>query len=124
MLTDCPHERNEKVIAERKNAILNFRNCGGNTNGNENGKNDKEKDKDKNKRKDPLKQPPQAGESHEKKINGKLEKWCGKCGRWGNHLTADHKSKEELQKEKTTGGATKETEKTVSFAGATALNFG
>ena len=34
--------------------------------------------------------PPKPGEPHERTVNGVTEYWCGKCGRWGNHKTADH----------------------------------
>lgn len=47
------------------------------------------------KNKDPLKQPPKKGDPHERVENGKSQSWCGKCGRWGNHPTKDHKGKQE-----------------------------
>ena len=39
------------------------------------------------------KTPPKAGEPHKrKKKNGSGdEEWCGTCGRWGNHCTAEHR---------------------------------
>ena len=69
----------------------------------------------------PRKQPPKSVELHEKQLNGKTIHWCGTCGRWGNHKTADHKSKEELEKEKENNSDSSNQQG--SFAGATALNF-
>ena len=43
--------------------------------------------------KDPKKQPPKKNEAHEKEFNGQKLKWCGKCGKWTNHSTAEHKPK-------------------------------
>ena len=38
--------------------------------------------------------PPAAGAPHTRATDGgKQEHWCGTCGRWGNHLTADHRPK-------------------------------
>ena len=44
--------------------------------------------------------PPKAGESEIKVIDGKKKHWCAKCKRWTlSHGTETHKSKEELQKQ-------------------------
>ena len=44
---------------------------------------------------------PSQGEPHSKEIDGKMMHYCSKCrngkGRWCNHLTKDHKTKEELE---------------------------
>ena len=63
---------------------------------------------------------PKTGEEHTKFFDGKKLFWCGKCGKWGNHKTVDHKSKEELSALKE---GKKEGEKRGFAAGATALNF-
>ena len=34
--------------------------------------------------------PPGQGKPHKRTVNGTEEFWCGKCGRWGNHLTDKH----------------------------------
>ncbi len=34
--------------------------------------------------------PPKNGESHTRTCEGVTEYWCGKCGRWGSHLTSKH----------------------------------
>jgi hypothetical protein len=47
-----------------------------------------------------VKQGPAEGESHTKKVHRSEFLWCSRCGRWrkdrNKHLTADHKTKEEL----------------------------
>ena len=46
--------------------------------------------------------PPKDGESEKKTVGGTQWIWCGRCKRWKagskKHHTADHKTKEELQK--------------------------
>ena len=37
-----------------------------------------------------LKTPPKPNEPHKKKIDGKELHWCGRCGKWTDHPTADH----------------------------------
>ncbi len=50
----------------------------------------------------PFKKAPGEGESHSKSVEGVAMKWCAKCKRWTKgekaHLTAEHKTKEELQR--------------------------
>jgi hypothetical protein len=58
------------------------------------------------KKKKVLKTPPAAGESHEKVIDGTKRLWCGRCGTWGDHKTADHPSKDDGSK-KTNGEESK-----------------
>ena len=38
--------------------------------------------------------PPKHGEKHEKSVNGRVFKWCGKCGNWTTtHDTSTHTGK-------------------------------
>ncbi len=129
MVKDCPHPIDEKAIAARKKLVFGSSNNGDN---NRREKRSKWKPKDKkgenakdtkfdNKSKNPKRQPPKSGESHEKDFDGTTLHWCGKCGRWGNHKTSDHKTKEELKQEQQESG---DSNNQGSFAsGATALNF-
>ncbi len=130
MIKDCPKPIDESAIAARKKIIYGDSNRRGKydkkTSTKSNNDKDKKDDKgDKDSKsscpKNPKRQPPKTGESHEKEIDGETLSWCGKCGRWGNHKTADHKTKEELQKAKE--NKTTEEQASGSFAGATALNF-
>jgi hypothetical protein len=58
---------------------------GGRGGGDSNGSNDK-------KEKDPFSTPPKKGESHTKTINGKTYHWCGRCNRWVDHDTDQHRA--------------------------------
>lgn len=42
--------------------------------------------------KDPFRIPPKKGEGHTKTIDGKTYRWCGRCSRWGDHTTDQHKA--------------------------------
>ena len=127
MVKDCPHSIDETAIAARKKIVYGDserrdKRDKWNKNKDKSSKDNKDKDKESKptKPKNPKRQPPKNGESHEKEFDGETLLWCGKCGRWGNHKTADHKTKEELQKAKETKT---DEQASGSFAGATALNF-
>ncbi len=123
---DCPHALDEDAIAARKKLL--FGNNGGRRGKREkypkktNPEEDKDKDtstntntgKNTGKVKNPKRQPPKTDEPHEKDFDGSTLYWCGKCGRWTNHKTDDHKTKEELKKESGSDSG--------NFAG-TALHF-
>ena len=66
----------------------------GSSNGNGNGKGNNPKPREK-----PVKDKsgrlidytvPKPGQSHTRERDGRTEHWCGKCGRWGSHLTEKH----------------------------------
>ena len=63
-----------------------------------------------------LKKPPKAGESHKKTIAGKQLLWCGLCGKWGVHDTAQHPSDDKGDNEQAEGNYA--TVNSLSFAGA------
>lgn len=108
-LDQCPKPLDDDAIAKRKQIMFGNTKSGngnngsnkgshGKKNGGSNNKGDKKKG---NSGSTPAyKIPPKSGEAHEKELNGKKVQWCGKCGRWGNHPTANHKSKEQIKKEK------------------------
>ena len=110
----------EEAIAKNKKII--FRNsdtrrtAGGGSNG---GNND-----DSKKTVNPRRVPPGPNDPKEKKFGDKNLKWCGKCGIWTYHSTDEHKTKAELEEEKSnkSEGANASTSG-LSYAGATALNF-
>ena len=52
------------------------------------------------KKKKALKTPPAAGESHEKVIDGTNRYWCGRCGKWDDHKTENHPTKDDGSKKK------------------------
>ena len=106
-LDQCDKPRDEEAIAKRKQIILGSNKSGGSKSKNNcrkkdgsGNRSDQKKENPKSNSTPPWKIPPKSGEAHEKELNGKKVKWCGKCGRWGNHSTAEHKSKEQLKKEK------------------------
>ena len=130
MIKDCPEALDQQAIAKRKKLIFKQKE-GTQTNGdNSNSNRGKENNFNSNNnsgKKDPKKQPPKTGEAHVKTFNNKKLFWCGKCGRWGNHKTADHKTKEELEalKNKNKDSGNDDGEKAnVVIGGASALNFG
>ena len=114
MVKDCDQPIDPAAIARRKKEI--FKNPDY-----KRGKKDSSVDT----AKDPNKQPPKSGETHEKTVNGKTLKWCGICGRWGNHSTSEHKSKEELESDKLEKTKTVTIDESANSVhlGATALNF-
>ena len=146
MLKDCPKPFDQSAIKARKQILLGNgkgSNSGGgkknynnnsNNKGNENkgnnykkgGNNDTDESK-KPKVTNPKKIPPKAGDSHEKSFDGKTLKWCGRCGRWGNHATPEHKTREELQNEKKDNNEkahnVDEDESAHNVGGASCLNF-
>ena len=70
-----------------------------------------------------LKTPPKPNESHTKKIDGNELHWCGRCGKWTDHGTADHPSQSESAG---SGGANTGPEGGVALqllSGAMAQNF-
>ena len=54
--------------------------------------------------------PPKNGEPHTRTRDGHTEHWCGKCGRWGSHLSDKHdewrKNFNKNRKTKSNGGST------------------
>ena len=120
MVKDCPKAIDQEAIAKNKKII--FRNsdtrrtAGGGSNG---GNND-----DSKKTVNPRRVPPGPNDPKEKKFGDKNLKWCGKCGIWTYHSTDEHKTKAELEEEKSnkSEGANASTSG-LSYAGATALNF-
>ena len=143
LLKDCPKPFDQAAIKTRKTLLQgNSGKTGGNNKsgnkgsekggnkGNSHKSNDSEKsgDNSKSKTTNPKKVPPKSGESHEKSFDGKTLKWCGKCGRWAGHSTSEHKSKEELQKDKKSGGNEEANsadagESAHNVGGASCLNF-
>ena len=93
MVKDCPEPINAEAIAKRKKLL--FKERDSKTNGYKGKtptrKKDHEDNNDSDANKNPKKQPPKKGEPHEKDFNGKKLKWCGKCGRWTGHSTAEHR---------------------------------
>jgi hypothetical protein len=131
LLKDCTLPKDESAIAARKKIILGNRKTDVDGKANSGGSKDDKSDKPTN----PKKIPPKTGESHEKEFDGTTLHWCGKCGRWTNHKTADHKSREELanknegekkEEEKASVNLVQEEDPTQGgfIGGATALNFG
>ena len=57
------------------------------------------------KEKDPFRQNPKSGESHEKTINGKKYTWCGRCARWGDHSTEQHRTMLLAKTDESKGGS-------------------
>ena len=120
MVKDCTKAIDREAIAKNKTII--FRNsdtrrtAGG---GRNSGNND-----DSKKIVNPRRVPPGPNEPKEKKFGDKNLKWCGKCGIWTYHSTDEHKTKAELEEEKSnkSEGANASTSG-LSYAGATALNF-
>ena len=123
MVKDCPKQIDRRAIAENKKKI--FRNQDtrrvtggrGSSNGGGNGGDSK-------KIVNPRRVPPGPGEPKKKMFDGKWFNWCGKCGLWTYHSTEEHKTKAELEAEKSkkTEGANSSVNDG-SYAGATALNF-
>ena len=124
MVKDCPKAIDQTAIAKRKKLL--FKGKGDSQNSdNKNKKKDKSKNSNTDKSKDPKKQPPKAGEDHEKNFDGKKFKWCGKCGKWTNHSTKEHRPKKsETDKDDETKNADDDEQANVIIGGATALNFG
>ena len=70
----------------------------------------------------PKRVPPKDGEPHEKELNGKPHKWCGKCKTWRSgpnaHFTADHKSKKDREGQPGTSGTSTNGDGSSSLAGS------
>ena len=138
MVRDCKQPLNQEQIDIRRKAMFpegrrnkrDRRNQGG-KNGGKRGGGRKERGDGKRGDGDPKRKPPLQGEEHSRKIGGETLLWCGKCGRWGNHKTSEHKTKQQLQQAKEELAASRETQRSVAATaagnvvavGATALNF-
>ena len=110
---DCPQPKNEEAIKARRDLILNSQKKGGGGSNNSNpsgrpkggggrgggrgngggrGRGSGGGRGNGNGNANPMKTPPRAGESHQKSINGVTKYWCGRCGKWGDHDSANHPS--------------------------------
>jgi hypothetical protein len=120
---DCPEPINEEAIAKRKKLL--FKSKEGNQTGN--GKGRKSKDRGNSgseKNRDPKRQPPKNGEEHEKTFDGKKLNWCGKCGKWTNHSTKEHRPKKKDNEKADEESKKDEEQANAIIGGATALHFG
>ena len=122
MVKDCKKPIDRKAIAENKRKIFRNQDTRRVPGGGGNGQNGGDSKKIVNKRRIP----PGPGEPKEKVFDGKTLKWCGKCGLWTYHSTEEHKTKAELDAEKSKTGISFNANTSTnegSYAGATALNF-
>jgi hypothetical protein len=125
---NCPEPIDEAAIAKRKKLVVKEGN--NHSNNTRKGKGGKrfQKDKDEGdtnseRNKETKKQPPKKGESHEKDFNGKKLYWCGKCGKWTNHKTSEHRPKKSEEKTEEDKPEVSEGANAI-IGGATALHFG
>lgn len=125
MVKDCTKPICQLAIAKRKKLLFNFRGKGGDSDKGDKKTNKKGKKNESNsdKPKDPKKQPPKAGEEHEKIFDGQKLWWCGKCGKWTNHKTKDHKPKKPTKDTEENGNNETEPQGNVVFGGATTADF-
>ena len=82
-VSQCSDPKNESAIQKARTDFFNSRN----KKGSEGGKGDR-KDK-----RAPERVPPKDGEPHEKEIGSRTSYWCGTCGKWTGHRTAEHVDK-------------------------------
>ena len=132
MIKQCPKPLNQAVIDARKKLIFKSRDGDAKYNGFRRGKKDRNfaNKSDGEREKSIYRQPPKQDDPHVKTIAGKSLFWCGKCGKWTNHKTSEHKSKAELKKDEGRGAEVgKESASIASFitngvtyAGATCQN--
>ena len=122
MVKECPQAIDENAIAKRKKIVFKTK---GDSNSDDNSNNkrrsQRQKNRNNNDNKDPKKQPPKKDEAHEKDFNGQKLKWCGKCGKWTNHSTAEHKPKKK-EKQDDKDDDKEENANAVFIGGATALD--
>ena len=116
-VSQCSKTKDESAIKNARNEFFNARNKKGSEGAND-GYGYKGKNPGANK------VPPKDGEPHEKVVGSKTLHWCGKCGRWTGHRTADHIEKGEKKTESDTeaDSTNAETGATV-ISGATCANF-
>ena len=123
MVKDYSQAIDENASAKRKKIFVNTK---GDSNGYDNNntrryQRQRNNSNNNSANKDPKKQPTKKNEAYEKDFNGQKLKWCGKCGEWTNHSTAEHKpKKKEKQDDKEDDKG--ESANAAFLAGATALD--